>query len=395
MPQVSVIIPAYNVEEYIPEAIDSVLAQTFKDYEIIVVNDGSTDGTHDVLARYADLIRYFRQENRGRGAARNTALRHASGELIAFLDADDYWLETKLQKQVALLGRHPELGFVFAWADAFDPSGKVLRTLGTNFRIEGTEGMDAFEEILQSCPPMSTTMARAACVQEAGMFDERVYRNQDWDLWLRVSLRHKVGFVPEVLACYRLSGSFMPARLAASQVQRTRPYVIRKAFHLAATLPDRSLPSEMRNRALARAHLYGALIDYAVGDIPAARSNLEQAWECDPSLFEDGWKEMVCSLTDFALNLYDTWTPPEEARVFLDVLFSNLPSVLQGLNRLRRATFRMVAAGHGFRAWLQGEPVLARRMLLRAVARYPELARNVGIWSIVLRSSMEGWAAVA
>jgi len=386
-PRVSVIIPTYNAGPSICQAVDSVLDQTFADYEIIVIDDGSTDDTRERLEPYSGRIRYIYQENRERSAARNNGIRCARGEYSAFLDADDYWLPDKLAKQVALLDTHPELGLVFAWAAAFDSRGRVLRTLGTDFPAEGAEGMDAFEMLaLRTSPPTLTVVARLACIREAGMFDQQVCQGEDWGLWLRIALRHKIGFVPEILAYYRLSGDFRPAKLAVHRAQQTGPYSIRRVFALARTLPDRKSILDLENKALARAYWNAALIDYAVGNIPTARSSLEQAWRCDPTFFEGGCEELVYSLTDFALNLYDTWTPPQEARAFLEVFFFNLPSALHGLKRVRRATFRMVIAGHGFRAWMQDEPMMARRLLLRALVRYPELGRNLGIWSICLRS---------
>ncbi len=123
---VSVIIPVYNGEKFIQDAIESVLAQTYKDYEIIVVNDGSTDNTEEVLKPYIDkrLIRYFYQENKGVSAARNKGIREARGEYIAFLDADDVWVDVHLQNSVDALFSHPEAGLSFSdvryWGESSD-----------------------------------------------------------------------------------------------------------------------------------------------------------------------------------------------------------------------------------------------------------------------------------
>lgn len=386
VPRVSVIIPAYNAASTICRAVDSVLRQTFRDFEVIVVDDGSTDDTRTRLERYGDRVRYLFQRNQERSAARNNGIRHAIGDLLAFLDADDCWTPEKLEKQVALLDAHPGLGLVFAWAAAFDPRGRVLRILGTDFPLEGASGMDAFEALaLRTSPPTLTVVARAECVHQAGLFDEAISEIEDWDLWLRISLRHQVGFVPEVLAYYRLSGVFKPAKLAAAGVPEMQPYVIQKAFARAETFGREAL-LRLKDQALARAHFKAALVHYAVADCNAGRNSLERAQLCDGTLFAGNAEHLVYALTDFGLNLYDTWTPPAAGRSFLQTFFTNLPPVLGHLTHLKRAAFRMLAAGHGFRAWAQNEPALARGSFFWALARYPELVRNRGIWSICVRS---------
>ncbi len=121
-PRVSVIIPAYNASATVCTAVDSALGQTFTNHEVIVVDDGSTDATRSRLDGYGSRIRYVYQQNQERSAARNNGIRHARGDLLAFLDADDYWAPHKLEKQVTLLDAHPDLGLVFSWAAAFDAS---------------------------------------------------------------------------------------------------------------------------------------------------------------------------------------------------------------------------------------------------------------------------------
>ncbi|HEY5957340.1 MAG TPA: glycosyltransferase family A protein, partial [Polyangiaceae bacterium] len=125
MPKVTAVIPTYNRREYVQEAIDSIIAQTFRDYEIIVVDDGSTDGTREALpARYGERIRYLWQTNQGESAARNHALSLAMGQYIAFLDSDDLWLPDKLTKQVALLEQRQDIGAAFCQAWIINEHGQ-------------------------------------------------------------------------------------------------------------------------------------------------------------------------------------------------------------------------------------------------------------------------------
>lgn len=125
-PLVSVVMPAFNVAWCVRRAIDSVLTQTYLRHEIIVIDDGSTDDTASVLASYGDRIRVISQTNRGMSAARNRGIDAARGTLVAFLDADDYWLSEKLARQVELLQRRPEVGFCSTAASVVNPEGAVL-----------------------------------------------------------------------------------------------------------------------------------------------------------------------------------------------------------------------------------------------------------------------------
>ena len=126
MPRVSVVIPTYNCEQFLDRTIDSALRQTYQDFEIIVVDDGSTDGTQSLVAGYGKAVRYVYQPNQGASAARNTALSQASGEFIAYLDADDLWLPEKLARQVEFLDAHPACGFVHTEVSVIDEQDNVL-----------------------------------------------------------------------------------------------------------------------------------------------------------------------------------------------------------------------------------------------------------------------------
>lgn len=127
MPKVSVITAAYNHVKFVRQMIESVQAQTFRDFEHFVVDDGSTDGTADVLKSFGDKITYIRQESRGAQAARNTAIHAASGEYIALLDSDDAWLPNKLERQMRIFEEHPGTGLVYSFAYRIDSEGKLLK----------------------------------------------------------------------------------------------------------------------------------------------------------------------------------------------------------------------------------------------------------------------------
>jgi len=203
-PLVSVIIPAYDVAEFIGEALDSVLAQTFTDYEIIVINDGSrdTEALERALAPYMSRIVYLKQENRGVSAARNTGIAAARGLLIAFLDGDDTWLPNYLQVQVSRIQADPTIDVLYPNVIMFGgspDSGEKFMT------ICPSNGEVTFERLLlQECNVSNCSIARRETLVRAGLFDESLRSVEDFDLWLRVIKQGgRITYHRDVLARYR------------------------------------------------------------------------------------------------------------------------------------------------------------------------------------------------
>src|SRR5437879_5877114 len=207
-PKVSVIIAAYNVAEYIGETLASVFAQSFPDYEVIVVNDGSEDEAEltAALAPYRERINYIKQENRGASAARNAGLNAARGELVAFLDADDTWLTNYLQEQIDFMHEHqPDLicGDAIVFSDSRTDDQSYMDVL-----MNGADhfGEVTFEGLISGSQSLITSavVARRQKVIEAGSFDENLRNAQDFDLWIRMALRGaRMDYQRKVLARYR------------------------------------------------------------------------------------------------------------------------------------------------------------------------------------------------
>jgi glycosyltransferase involved in cell wall biosynthesis len=197
-------VPAYNVADYIGDALNSVLAQTFTDHEIIVINDGSpdTEALEKVLAPYMSRIIYLKQENRGVSAARNTGINAARGELIAFLDGDDTWLPHYLDVQVEGIQADPSIDVLYPNVMMFgDASGT-----GEEFMtLCPSNGEVTFERlILQECNVSNCSIARRETIVRAGLFDEALRSVEDFDLWLRVIKGGgRIAYHREVLARYR------------------------------------------------------------------------------------------------------------------------------------------------------------------------------------------------
>ncbi len=206
MTEVSVIIPTYNCKEYITDAIESVLSQTFRDYDIIVVDDGSTDGTKDIVTRYGNKIKYARQENKGVSAARNTGIGMASGGLIAFLDADDMWLPDKLEKQVMAFDENPALGLVTCGLIVIDENGSVLRRENEPLAFDRQRLLERIvvRAIVGNTP--SCMMVKRECFNKVGNFDEALSGAEDRDLCMRIVRSYDIYMMPECLIKYRVHG---------------------------------------------------------------------------------------------------------------------------------------------------------------------------------------------
>ena len=225
MPKVDVIIPAYNAAKYLPAAIESVVAQTFDDWRILLIDDGSTDNTAEVVAPYlkqlGEKLQYIYQPNAGLPAARNAAIRNSSAELLALLDADDLWLPCRLAESVKCFDGRPRVGLAYGLISRIDVDGKVLDTFGGN--LTHAEGQIApyiyTREVQLPCPTMTF---RRSCVDEVGLFDETMRATEDRDMWLRIALRHDVALAPKVIALYRMSQGSMSADLDRMEAAQTR-----------------------------------------------------------------------------------------------------------------------------------------------------------------------------
>jgi glycosyltransferase involved in cell wall biosynthesis len=202
MVDVSVVIATHNRASLVKQAIDSVLAQTVPVREVLVVDDGSTDDTREQLLEYGDRIRTFSIPQSGASAARNHGMGAAEGQWIAFLDDDDVWLPAKIERQMALVDRDPELGLVYCSDYAVDEQLKVLYE-----RTAAPENCgDVFERLLlRNFIFTSCAIARREAIHKAGYMDLAFLFAQDWDLWLKIAAGYRIDFAPEPLVLYRQS----------------------------------------------------------------------------------------------------------------------------------------------------------------------------------------------
>ncbi len=210
MPRVSVIVPAYNAAAFLRDALESVLRQTYADWEVVVVDDGSTDRTpaviEEIMPAFHGRLRCIQQENRGTAAARNAAIAASSGELIALLDADDIWLEKRLEAGVRVLDDRPEAGLVHARVVRIDRDGKICGNAPSppEKDLSGRIAHHIYARRAHLLAP--TVLFRRVCLDAAGNFDEdpQIRSTEDRDLWFRMARLFDIAYLNEVVAQYRV-----------------------------------------------------------------------------------------------------------------------------------------------------------------------------------------------
>lgn len=272
---VSVITPTYNRRGFLPAAIESVLAQTYAHWELIIVDDGSTDGTEEVIRQYADSrIRYERQSaNKGQATARNAGLRMAHGAYVCFLDSDNVWFPSKLEWQAAYLRSHPEVDVVYADGEQIDEDGNVLPTRpGPKF-----SGMIMPHLLHDNCVGFNTVMVRKSALDRIGGFDESVRYGDDYDLWLRMSPHSRFQHVPQLVCQYRV----MPAQISSNKHARfeSNRNAIERLFRSHPDLATRQLVRQTWAGFYARRARY----EMSAGNHRAAFRDLSRSMRYEPA----------------------------------------------------------------------------------------------------------------
>lgn len=386
-PLVSVIIPTYNRREYVQEAIDSALGQTYKNVEIVVVDDGSTDQTQEALCnRYGKQIHYFFQDNQGESVARNVAIRRSTGEYIALLDSDDIWLPHKLEQQVAFMEQQPEVGLVAAHILRMNEQGQIQSS-----KVAYPDQLETrvpLEQILLDSPlHASTLLARRNCINKAGLFRPEIRYGEDWDFCLRLAACYPVGFINEPLAAARYNPESQSGYLVSlTEVQRRlkdRTNIVNTVFPLINL--EEGQREELKKRTLAREYGRVAMHTYILGDKENGKQLLSQALAFDPNAWRDG-RRVEKALFQFASELGRRRT--EDAAIdFLKNTLANLPPELHRWQK--QAGRKLLSRLHVEFAFLnkqRGRSVRVRHHALRGIRHDLSWLRNLGLLSILLRS---------
>jgi glycosyltransferase involved in cell wall biosynthesis len=274
-PLVSVVVPTYNAGAYLPGALDSVLAQDYPHLEVIVVDDGSTDGTTHAVAPYVERgVRFLQQPNAGAGAARDAGVRAATGPLVAFLDSDDAWMPGKLTQQVAHIARCPSIGLVAGAYHQTDERGAPIATVP----VPNVACDDLFDALLvRNCINTSTVVTRKDILDAVGGFGRRPL-GQDWDTWLRIARCAPIGFVTDVVAHRRAHPTSLSHRNAARRFAADADIL---RTHLPGVRPAWKRPI-VKARSRATTYYFVAAGSHASGDRRAARSYMLRSLALDP-----------------------------------------------------------------------------------------------------------------
>ncbi len=226
MALISVIIPAYNSESTIQATLESVFNQTFSDFEVILINDGSTDRTVDILGQISDSrAKVFYYPNSGVAVSRNRGISHASGEFISFLDADDLWTPDKLEAQLQALITHPEAAVAYSWTDCIDEAGNFLYH-GMHISPSGyVLGDLLLQNFLQNG---SNPLIRKTALLEVGEFDPLLNPSEDLDMWLRLAAKYHFVAVPFPQNLYRITNNSMSSNIV--KLEKAGLFLIKKAF---------------------------------------------------------------------------------------------------------------------------------------------------------------------
>jgi glycosyltransferase involved in cell wall biosynthesis len=215
MPRVSILLTCFNHIRFLPAAWDSVWAQSYRDFEVIAIDDGSTDGTREWLDQRAEPFKkIFNEQNLGTYASLNRALEEAGGEFVAVLNDDDLWAPDKLARQVELMDRVPDVGLAHTDGWFIDGEGRRMEGTPLGFEFPRFETGDVLLDLVyQNKIIASAALARMRCFRELGGFDPSFFGSGDWQMWFRIAERWKVGFVPEALTFYRVHGGNASHRL--------------------------------------------------------------------------------------------------------------------------------------------------------------------------------------
>jgi glycosyltransferase involved in cell wall biosynthesis len=275
IPRVSVIIPVYNCDRYIGQAIESVLGQTYTDYELLVIDDGSTDSTPEQVNYWSDRLRYIRQENQGVAVARNHGLQLAQGELIAFLDADDWFLPDKLAAQVAMFDQQPQLGIVHSgWQRVSAAGDRLLDVKPWQTIPELT-----LESWLHWKPVLpSAMMFRRKWLLKTDGFDPRFPPAEDTDLVLRLSLMGcQATWLPQITTCYRQHDA---SAMHKGLPQARSLTAVMHHFFAQPSLPDSI--RRLKPQILYSTWVWIAWYLYSTGHVVEMVNYLQQAWPHRP-----------------------------------------------------------------------------------------------------------------
>ena len=298
MPKVSVIIPTYNRENYISETIQSVLEQTYKDFEIIVVDDGSKDNTKKKLEQFGLKIKVIEQQNSERAISRNNGVKTASGEYLAFVDSDDIWLHDKLEKQIEVLDNNKDTILVYGKSLRINEQSKKIKT--AKRQLEGFSG-SVFEKLLfRNFIVSATPVIKREYFEKTTGFETRYIPYEDWELWVRLSLLGKFYFLNTPVAYYRIHPEQSVKTALARVIERATISLLEDSFKL------KLVSENIKRKALGLANLRFCYWYLLADETDKAKEKIKKAMNLYPQfLFDPRWHglNLLCRFP----QLKDKW----------------------------------------------------------------------------------------
>lgn len=383
-PRVSVIIPNYNHGQYVGQAILSVLNQNYNDYEIIVVDDGSTDNSREVVGQFKDRVRYIWQENQGLSAARNTGIRAAQGEYIGLLDADDMYEPDFFSRLVTILETNPDAGAVHCGYRFVDHSNNPLPQVEAR-QIPPEQMFKALVESNFLVP--ESMFVRRRCYEKVGLFDESLRALEDWDMWLRIASQFTIIGTAKVLTRHRI----LPGSMSTDPVRmlNNRLAVLQKHFGVEPHGIEVELKS--RRRAYGHAYLTSSIEYLQCGD-------KEHAYECIQKI-SGTYPELLVQLDTFYqlgcgdqpkgyLGHFDSLDLQRNGKILfemLDKLFDD-PNLVDRLERYRQSAYANANLALGLLYYGADQIGQARSHLIRGIATDPKCGVNGKVIKTLLKT---------
>lgn len=279
MPKVSVVIPLYNREKYIAETIESVLLQTFKDFEIIIIDDGSTDNSLKNLEPFKEKVKLITQINSERAVSRNNGVKNSTGEYIAFLDSDDIWLPNKLEKQIEILDKNKEIVLVYCACNRIDENSK--KTLTARRQRVGYSGNISEKLLIRNFIPSPTPILRRELFNQTEGFKSEYIPYEDWEFWIRFSHLGKFHFIEEPLALYRIHKEQSVQLVSAERIEKATLALLEDSYKTINT------SKELKNKSLGVANLRFCYWYLLANDISKAKEKINKAIELNPGFMSD------------------------------------------------------------------------------------------------------------
>ncbi len=371
---VSVIIPAYNQAQFINYAIDSVIAQSYKKWECVIVDDGSTDATRTIIHSYTHPgIKYVHQHNQGLSAARNTGMASAQGEFLSFLDSDDGFIPENLMLLVSEMNNDPDLALVAGRSIMIDDNNQVI---DQKFK-QGFSGKP-YQLLFENPMNIGNVLLRRSWQEKIGWFDVKLRSYEDWDYWLRLAIAGgKIASIPKPVSYYRFHGDQMTRN--ASQMTKASFEVLDNVFKN-SLLPSQWL--QHKDTAFSHAHLRAAANAYLLEDILTAKEHLTEASQLNPHLCEDGGKVFIQKTFG--------WTEipkVKEPLKFLTIIYKNLPKDIDhAIGRKMNTILADFAIQKAFLYFQNEQYNQAGKFARKGVQYDRKWLRNRGVLRIIAKS---------